>query len=100
MKRRLLAAGALLFGTLLAGCAGGALYVRTAPPPPRHAVVGYAPGPGWVWTDGYWDWRGGRWYWVEGRWMRPPRAHAAWVPGQWVETRRGRWAFRRGHWRY
>jgi len=100
MKRRLLAGAAVLLGTIMSACAGsGALYVRTAPPPPRHAVVGYAPGPGWVWTDGYWDWRGNRWFWVDGRWMRPPHPRAVWVPGRWVETRHGRWAFQRGRWR-
>ena len=57
----------------LGGCAGG-YYVRVAPPPPRYGVVGYAPGPGFAWVDGYWDRRGENWFWVQGRWERPPRA--------------------------
>jgi hypothetical protein len=60
--------------------------------------MGYAPGPGYVWTDGYWDWRGGRWFWVDGRWMRPPHRHSVWVPGSWYESHH-EWRFRRGYWR-
>src|SRR5579863_7818110 len=30
-------------------CAGG-YYVAAPPPPPRYGVVGYAPGPGYVWA--------------------------------------------------
>jgi hypothetical protein len=97
MNRGLLAAMAFL-GMCLTGCAG-AVYVRTAPPPPRYAVIGVAPGPGWVWTDGFWDWRGGRWVWAEGRWMRPPRPRAVWVPARWVEVRPGQMRLERGHWR-
>lgn len=104
MKSKLLPAAIVLFGTALAGCAAGGYYVQTPPPPPRYGVLGYAPGPGYVWTEGYWDWRGGGWRWVEGRWMRPPRPRAVWVPGRWVENRgrghdRTRYRFQRGHWR-
>jgi hypothetical protein len=98
MKQQLLAAGFLIAGTLLSGCASGAVVVRLAPPPPRYAVVGAAPGPGYVWTEGYWDWRGAHYEWVAGRWMRPPHARAVWVPGEWVQGHRG-YQFRRGHWR-
>ena len=86
MRCALLLGSIIWIGTLLSGCV-----VRTAvavgPPPPRYAVVGVAPGPGWTWTDGYWDRRGGAWFWVDGRWLRPPRPRATWVPGRWVETR-------------
>ncbi|MBZ5583624.1 MAG: hypothetical protein LAQ30_15725 [Acidobacteriia bacterium] len=100
MRGAMLASAAVLFGTVLTGCGGyGHYYVGAPPPPPRYHVIGVAPGPGWVWTDGYWDRRGGRWFWVEGRWMRTPHQRTQWVPGRWEETRRGRWAFRRGHWR-
>ena len=76
MKRKLLATGFVMIGTLLSACAAnGALYVRFAPSP-RYGVLGVAPG----------------------RWMRPPHARAMWVPGVWVQSNRG-YAFRRGHWR-
>lgn len=105
MKRKLPVAALALFGTLLAGCAGGAYFGQNPPPPPRYGVVGYAPGPGYVWTEGYWGRRGSTWVWVQGRWMRPPRAGAVWVPGGWAERGRDRsrgrdrWEFQRGHWR-
>jgi hypothetical protein len=60
--------------------------------------MGFAPGPGYVWTDGYWDWRGGNWVWINGRWLRPPHRRAVWMPGTWVEDHH-RWSFRRGYWR-
>jgi WXXGXW repeat (2 copies) len=86
-------------GLALSACGGGgAYYVRVPPPAPRYGVIGVAPGPGYVWADGFWDWRGGNWFWVRGRWQRPPRRHATWVPGHWVSGRHG---YRRvpGHWR-
>ena len=98
MKRKIMAGVLVLFGTVLAGCAGGAYYVRTGPPAPRYEVVGVAPGAGFVWTNGYWDRRGGNWAWVGGRWLRPPRARAVWVAPEWRQEGRA-WRFHRGHWR-
>ena len=97
MKKILLLSGVLL-GTVLTGCASAAYVQYGPPPPPRYGLMGYAPGPGYVWTDGYWDLRGGRWFWVGGAWLRPPRARAVWVPGAWREDGH-RWRFRRGYWR-
>ena len=99
--KKLLLLGTVLLGTTLTGCVGGGGYTAVRfgpPPPPRYGIVGVAPGPGFMWTDGYWDRRGGQWYWVGGRWMRPPRARAVWVPGTWHQDR-NRWRFQRGHWR-
>jgi len=97
MVRKFLVAAVVLGGTILAGCGGG--YVMAyGPPPPRYGVVGYAPGPGYIWTDGYWNLAGGRWAWVGGSWQRPPRPHAAWVRPEWRQEG-GRWRFHRGHWR-
>jgi hypothetical protein len=98
MKRALLLV-TMAMSAVLSGCAAnGAYVVRYGPPPPRYGVVGFAPGPGYVWTDGYWDRSGGQWIWIGGRWMRPPRPHAVWVPGVWVQQRNA-WRFRRGSWR-
>jgi len=99
MKQQLLAAGFVIAGTLFSGCAArGAVVVRFAPPAPRYAVVGVAPGQGYVWTEGFYDYRGGGYAWVPGRWMRPPHPRAVWVPGTWVQGHRG-YEFRRGYWR-
>ena len=98
--KRLMLMGALAIGAVLTGCAANGAYVVRygPPPPPRYGVVGYAPGPGYVWADGYWDRRGGNWFWVAGTWQRPPRRHATWVPGSWNQVHGG-WRFRRGYWR-
>ena len=99
MKQRILAGILALFGTVLSACAGGgAYYVRYGPPAPRYEVMGVAPGPGYVWTNGYWDWRGSNYAWVGGRWMRPPRPRAVWVAPEWRHEGRN-WRYHRGYWR-
>jgi hypothetical protein len=106
MRRKLLIGAVLACGAILSACApgysSGFVGVGYGPPPPRYGVIGVAPGPGYVWTDGYWDWRGGRWEWAPGRWQRPPRARARWAPGYWEERhdqgRRG-YRFHEGRWR-
>jgi hypothetical protein len=99
MKNKFLAGTFVILGTMLTACAGGgAYYVRSGPPAPRYAIIGSAPGPGYVWTNGYWDWRGRNWVWVDGRWLRPPRSRAVWVGPEWRREGNG-WRFRRGYWR-
>ncbi|HTR38346.1 MAG TPA: hypothetical protein VMH80_20695 [Bryobacteraceae bacterium] len=89
-----------LASLLLVGCGGGYVgYGVAAPPPPvTVGVVGVAPGPGYVWIDGFWDLRGGRWAWVGGRWARPPRARARWEPDRW-ERHGNHWRHSGGRWR-
>ena len=56
MENLLLTSG-LLLGTILTGCAGGGYYTSARigpPPPPRYGVRGLAPGPGYVWEEGFW----------------------------------------------
>lgn len=52
----------LLGSTALLGCGGGyyraGVVIGPPPPPPVYGAVGYAPGPEYVWTDGYYDLRG------------------------------------------
>jgi hypothetical protein len=99
--KRLVFCGILATSALTVACSGGyaSAYVMPAPPPPRVAgVVGYAPGPGYVWVDGFWDLRGSRWNWVDGRWARPPRGRTAWVADRW-ERHGNHWRYNRGHWR-
>ena len=100
MKRRLLVAAVVTMGSVLSACgAHGAYAVRYGPPPaPRYGAVGFAPGPGYVWMDGFWDWRGANWYWMPGRWVVPPRPRAVWVPGYWSPHGRA-YRFRPGRWR-
>src|SRR5215472_91195 len=98
MKRTLLAAAFVLAATILTGCAGGAYVVAAGPPAPRYGVVGYAPGPGYVWTEGFYDLRGSSWVWAPGRWQRPPHAGRVWVSPVWVRSG-NHWRYRRGYWR-
>ena len=99
MRKKLLAAGFVMFGTVLSACGGGGYYVAAyAPPAPRYGIVGVAPGPGFVWTEGYWNLAGSRWLWMPGRWMRPPHRNAVWVAPEWRQEGRG-YRFHRGYWR-
>ncbi len=93
-------AGFFLAGALFVGAASAAeVVVRIGPPAPVHVgVIGVAPGPGYVWTNGYHEWVGERYVWHEGEWVRPPRPHAVWVEHRW-ERRHGGYVFVRGHWR-
>ena len=90
----------VIAGGLLASTASAAeIFVRVAPPPPvRVGVIGVAPHPGYVWTEGYHEWRGERHVWREGRWVRPPYEHAVWVAPRW-EPRRDGYVFVKGYWR-
>ena len=98
MNRALLSAALCASATLIA--CGPPAYYRVGPPPPVPSY-GYraAPGPGYVWADGYYDLRGGRnWAWVPGSYVRPPHPRAVWVSPRWEQ--RGRdWHFHKGYWR-
>ena len=101
--RTALFAGVLLAAGALAGCGsygayGGYGYRVPPPPAPMYGAVGYAPGPGYVWVDGFYDLRGSRWAWAPGYWVRPPRPRAVWSRPYW-EPYRGGYRFHRGYWR-
>ncbi|MEQ1949139.1 MAG: hypothetical protein ABL995_18245 [Bryobacteraceae bacterium] len=99
MKRWILATclGSLL---TLGGCAGArvGVYARTAPPPMRVENYGPAPGPMYVWVEGFWGWSGGSYNWNPGRWAVPPRGRRNWTPGRW-DRRGDRYTWRDGRWR-
>ena len=101
MKQKLLAGAAVLLGTVLSACGGGyygASYVGYGPPPPRYGAMGYAPGPGYVWVDGYWNRYGNDWRWNNGRWAVPPRGYHHWERSEWRHEGRS-WRFHEGRWR-
>jgi len=100
MKRKLLLPAIALMGSALTACAARSGYVAAygPPPPPRYRVVGVAPGPRYVWTEGFYDLRGGRWIWVPGRWVVPPRPRAVWVAPYWARHGRA-YRFYPGRWR-
>lgn len=78
MKAKLLTlvllAAASVFGQVSIG-------IRIGPPPPPRVVRvrPAAPGPEYVWVDGYWYPVGNRYRWHEGYWTRPPYAGARWI---------------------
>src|SRR5579862_3500028 len=83
-----------------ASCGPGyvGIYARTAPPPIRVETYGPAPGPGYVWLNGYWSYRDNNYSWVSGRWEHPPRGRRRWEDGRW-ERRGDRYQWREGRWR-
>lgn len=104
MRRTL--ANLFLASALFVGAAGvvgtasaAEVVIRVGPPHPVYVgPVGVAPGPGYVWTNGYHEWAGERYEWREGAWVRPPHPHAVWVEHRWVH-RHGGYVFVRGYWR-
>src|SRR5579884_3947861 len=70
---------------------------RVPPPPLRYEGRPPAPGPGFIWIDGYWRWDRGRYVWVPGVWQRPPYAGAYWSHGHWDHYPDG-WRYHEGHW--
>ena len=78
MKRLLLAS--LLFATASAFAQVSVGITIGAPPPPRVLRARpVAPGPDFVWVEGYWYPVGNHYKWHAGYWTRPPYAGAVWV---------------------
>ena len=101
MKKLYGALGALVLTSMFStACLGpsGRMYVRVGPPAPIVEARVAAPGPGFVWIEGYHRWDGRAYVWTPGRWERPPRARAVWVAPHWVNDRHG-WYFVEGRWR-
>jgi hypothetical protein len=94
--------GVALLGALVTvapACAErGRLYVRFGPPAPIVEVREVAPGPEFIWIDGYHRWDGNGFIWIRGHWERPPYRRAVWERGHWEQDRRG-WFFVDGRWR-
>ena len=105
--KRILATATLALGTCFISSTAFArvgvdvgISVGGPPPPPRVVgPVGVAPGPGYVWTNGYWDWRGGTWGWVDGHWAVPPHGHHVWVEPYYHPYGGGAYHYHRGYWR-
>lgn len=74
------------------------VYSDSPPPAPAQPAV-IAPGPGYVWVNGYWQWNGAGWVWVGGQWAYPPWPGAVWVGGYWYRGPWGGWRYHAGHWR-
>lgn len=99
---RTMAAGLLLSASLamVSACADtrGRVYVRVGPPAPVYEVRVAAPGPGYVWLEGYHRWDGRAYVWVPGRWATPPRPRSRWEAGHWDHNGHG-YFWVEGRWR-
>src|SRR6185503_19084376 len=78
MKKKFLALMLLAGG---AGYAQVSIGVRIGPPPPPRVlrVRPVAPGPSYVWVEGYWYPVGNRYRWHNGYWTRPPYVGSRWI---------------------
>ena len=80
MKTKLLALAVLVAGTVFA--ADFSIGVRIGPPPaPRYVRIERprAPGPDFIWVEGYWYPVNNRYRWHDGYWTRAPYQGAVWV---------------------
>jgi hypothetical protein len=96
-KRHVVAALLASAAAALATSCVATLWVPVGPPPEQVEIGGAAPGPGFIWVDGWWTWRS-RWIWEPGHWARPPHASARWERGHWDRGQRG-WRWTEGRWR-
>ena|SRR5215469_14880922 len=79
MKRQLFALVVLAAGSALAADVSIGIEIGTPPPPRVVAVLPLAPGPEFVWVQGYWYPEEGRYHWHQGYWTRPPYEGAVWI---------------------
>lgn len=93
MKKKILAG--LLLGTSLMFAQVNFGITFGSPPPVRvMRMRPPAPGPGFMWVDGYWYPDGNRYRWHTGYWTRPPYEGAQWVTPRYEGGR-----FFDGYWR-
>jgi hypothetical protein len=88
----------LLAIAMLPAASFAQVVIRVAPPAPIVETRPVAPGPGFVWVDGYHRWDGAHYVWTPGRWDRPPHPGAHWVAHHYVR-RGGGWVLVEGRWR-
>jgi len=92
------ALGVILTVTTACAAPSGRVYVTAVPPPPIVEVRRAAPGPAYVWVDGYHHWNGRAYVWTPGRWVAKPRSNSKWVKGHWEKSKKG-YYYVEGRWR-
>jgi hypothetical protein len=91
--------GLIFAGGLIFSAAAADFVIRIAPPRVVAQRRDRAPGPGYVWVQGYQSYNGQGYAWVPGRWEQPPRPGARWVAHKWNHQKNGNWVMAEGHWR-
>ena len=97
MKLKWLISAVLAAAVVVPAAAQISIHFRTGPPATRYERRGDAPGPGYVWVDGYWAQQGRHYQWVEGRWQQPPYENGYWSHPHYDHEREG-WRMHEGHW--
>jgi hypothetical protein len=100
-----LAAPAVVLALILGGCSkgsdtasGGDVVAPEAPPAAQSEMQQPpAPGPDFVWIQGYWVWGGQAYAWHPGYWERPPQTGYVWVAPRYEHVGRG-YRFQAGRW--
>jgi hypothetical protein len=99
IKRYSLITAILIFGALVyIQCATSGGYVTTPVEAPALKVENRppAPGPAYVWVEGYWAWNGHSYVWKKGKWVKR-KPDYVWKKGHWKSTPRG-WKWVPGKW--
>jgi hypothetical protein len=80
VKLKLIAATVLMAaGTIFGAGIGIGIEIGPTPAPRVVHVRPAAPGPDYLWVDGYWYVDHHRYVWHDGYWTRPPYGGAVWV---------------------
>ena len=61
------------------------------------AYISSAPGPDYLWINGYWRWGGSSYDWTPGRWV-VVESGRRYHRGRWHHSRMG-WFYQEGYWR-
>jgi hypothetical protein len=89
---------ALLTGAIAVPAFGQvSVYVGGPPPPIRYERRVAAPGPDYIWQEGYWAPQGRHYKWVRGHWERRPYEGAYWSHPHYDHYEQG-WQMHEGHW--
>jgi hypothetical protein len=73
------------------------IHIGNPPPPLRYEARPPAPGPGFVWSEGFYEPYNGAYRWHAGYWNRPPYQGAYWVHPHWDHYNDG-WHMHEGYW--
>ena len=79
LRKKLLVGLLLASGSVFAYQIGIGIQIGAPPPPRVLRVRPRAPGPDYMWVDGYWYPVDGRYRWHSGYWTRPPYVGARWI---------------------